>query len=121
MKTCRAVLVDSGQTVLEKVRIATGLWDRFRGLMLKQQLPAGEGLLLTRCKSVHTCFMRFPIDVVYLAADGKVLKVVEAMKPYRVSSCAGADSTLEAQAGQARAAGVKAGERLVFEPVIAMP
>ncbi len=117
MKICQAVVEADGRTVLERVPIAVSVWDRFRGLMLRKSLQPGEGLLLTHCSSVHTCFMRFPIDVVYLNRNQEVVKVVEGLKPYRASCCLGADSVLEAASGWARRAGARIGTRLNFPPI----
>ena len=86
---------------------------RFLGLMGKKALPPFHGLLLIPCSSVHMCFMRFPIDVVYLAADGQVLKVRPRLQPwYGMSWCPGAWGVLELPAGGAEQAGIQKGEWL---------
>ena len=118
MSMDRAVMRDGGGTVLEHVRVAVSIWARFRGLMLRRALASDEGLLIPHCRSVHTCFMRFPIDVVYLSRQGTVMKIVDAMKPYRVSSCRKADSVLEAPAGWAKDAGIRVGHLLRFTPPV---
>jgi len=101
--------------LLDRVGMATTLWERFRGLMLRPDLPREEGLLFPDCRSVHTCFMRFSIDLVYLAGDNEVVKIVECKKPWRLSACLGAHSVLEMAAGQCREAGLRVGDVLVFE------
>ncbi len=86
---------------------------RFLGLMGKKALPPFHGLLLIPCSSVHMCFMRFPIDVVYLAADGQVLKVRPRLQPwYGMSWCPGAWGVLELPAGGAEQAGIQKGDWL---------
>lgn len=57
---------DSQKVLVDNVGIADSFWSRFWGLMGKPRLSSGEGLLLKKVKSVHTCFMRFPIHVIYL-------------------------------------------------------
>ncbi len=86
---------------------------RFLGLMGKKALPPFHGLLLIPCSSVHMCFMRFPIDVVYLAADGQVLKVRPRLQPwYGLSWCPGGGGVTERPAGGAEQAGIQKGEWL---------
>lgn len=67
------------------VRTATGFWARFRGLMLTAPLPPDRGLLLPGCASVHSFFMRYPIDLVYLDRDGVVTQLMRDFKPWQVS------------------------------------
>jgi uncharacterized membrane protein (UPF0127 family) len=64
--------------------IADNFWTRLRGLMFRPSLPEGEGLLLQGESSIHTFFMRFPIDVVYLDGNNQVMRLAEAMPPTRV-------------------------------------
>ena len=65
-----------------KIRKATRFWERVRGLMFVKDLPPDEGLLIERCNSIHTCFMRFAIDATFLDADGNVVKIVRGIKPW---------------------------------------
>ena len=67
------------------IRVAEGFGQRLRGLMFSANLPPDAGLLLTDCASVHTCFMRFPIDLVYLDKRGVVKQLVPRLKPWRAS------------------------------------
>jgi len=75
---------DTGETVLDHVQIAAGFWSRFRGLQFRSSLPEGTGLLLVPCRSVHTFFMRFPIDVVTLDDEARVLEIRSELKPWRI-------------------------------------
>ncbi len=70
-------------TLVSSGRVADGYWSRFRGLMGVTGLKAGEGLLITHCNSIHTHFMRFPIDVVYVSRSLEVVHVDRAMAPWR--------------------------------------
>ena len=79
------MLTTSGENRLW-LAIADGFFSRLRGLMLAPPLEPGQGLLLTRCTSVHTCFMRQVVDVIYLDRNGIVTKCVSALKPWRASS-----------------------------------
>ena len=73
------------------VEVADTLPSRLRGLMLRRP---GNALLLTRTSSVHTCFMRFSLDVTFLDARGRVLREVR-LKPWRAASCRGGRYVLE--------------------------
>jgi uncharacterized membrane protein (UPF0127 family) len=119
MKQANAINCADGSPVA-RVRIATSMWARFWGLMGKRRLPDGEALLIDPCSSVHTMFMRFPIDVVYLDAENRVLKVVDSMKPWRASlGGKGAKRVLEMLPGAAAAAGLGPGAVLDLEPATA--
>ena len=112
MKTYRVTIAGSGRQLLERAGAAVGFSERLRGLMFRKGLEPGEGLFLPDCRSVHTFFMRFPIDLVYLDRENQVVKVVHAIKPWRLSCCLRARSVLEMAAGRAQAAGLQAGDRL---------
>jgi uncharacterized membrane protein (UPF0127 family)/Flp pilus assembly protein TadG len=79
-----AIVTVSGVHVL-RVRVASSFIGRFRGLMMAGLLQRDEGLLLTRCSSIHTCFMRQNIDVLYLDAVGVVNRCVSDLPPWRMS------------------------------------
>lgn len=108
----QAVIVGREIVLLERVETALTGWQRFRGLMLRKELPAAEGLLMPDCWSVHTCFMRFPIDLIYLDGEDRAVKIVHGMKPWRFSVCMGARSVLEMRGGRAQEFGLQAGDRL---------
>lgn len=103
-----------GTVVAQRVELAESLWARFWGLMGRSRLPAGHGLYLRSTSSVHTAFMRFPIDVIFLDKEGQVRKVVSGLKPFRLALGFGASGALELAAGAAAQAQVTPGDRLVF-------
>ena len=81
---------------------ADSFWSRFRGLMFRDKLPSGTGLLLSPCNSIHMMFMRFSIDAVFLDARMKVVKISRGLKPWTgMSACRNADHVLELTAGDA--------------------
>ncbi len=89
-------------SLVESGRVADNFWTRFVGLMGAKGLAAGEGLLITRCNSIHTHFMRFPIDVVYVSRDLRVVHVDRAMAPWRFGRIhRGARFVVELPAGAA--------------------
>jgi uncharacterized protein len=76
---------ESGQVLIERLELATSFWQRFRGWQFRALPPAGTGLLIAPCNSIHTCWMRFAIDVVFLDAMGVVLAVKPGVAPWRIS------------------------------------
>lgn len=97
----------------DRVGLADSFLGRLRGLMGRAPLAAGEGLWIQPCQQVHTQFMRGPIDVLFLDAEGQVLTLIPAMKPWRFSPfLRGSRSVLELAPGAA--AGVAVGDRLSF-------
>ncbi len=75
---------DTGQVVLKGVRCATTFWPRLIGLQFRKTLLEWCGLLIVPCGSVHTAFVRFPIDVLFLSADGTVNEIRRAVPPWKV-------------------------------------
>ena len=99
-----------------KVIIADSFFTRFLGLMFRKKLPEATALLLAPCNSVHMCFMRFPIDVVYLDKDYKIIKVVNNLKPWiGLSICSKASAVLEMTAGEAERCGLEEGKELLLQ------
>lgn len=101
-----------GTIVCEHALVADRALARMRGLLGRKSLPAGEGLLLRPAPSIHTAFMRFPIDVIFLDRDLQVVKVVETLDPWRVTSARRAHAALELTAGEAAVRGVEIGDSL---------
>jgi hypothetical protein len=85
---------------------------RMRGLIGRRGLPAGEGLLLRPAPAIHTAFMRFPIDALFLDGEMKVVQVVERLRPWRMASFRSARAVLELSAGESARRGVAVGDRL---------
>ena len=89
-----------------------------KGLLGRKELCAGDGLLLRPASSIHTLFMRFPIDAVFLDRELVVRRVVPALKPARLAFERRSHSVLELAAGECERRGVAAGDRLALsEPV----
>jgi uncharacterized protein len=105
---------DDGRVVCERCVIADTLPRRLRGLLGVGGLPPGEGIVLRPGWSIHTAFMRFPIDVVYVDADQVVMKVVPNLKPWRASTCRGARDVVELAAGECARRGLQPGDRVTW-------
>jgi uncharacterized protein len=93
-----------------EIRIATTWRRRLIGLSLRGRPPPGGALLLPRCRCVHTCGMRFALDLVWLDAAGRVLGIDEGVRPWRVRSRREAVAVLEVAAGE----GERAAAALAF-------
>jgi uncharacterized protein len=106
---------DSGKIVCERCEVAETSFARIRGLLGRSGLEPDGGMLIDGAGSVHMFFMRFPIDVVFLARDRTVVGVRHRLAPWRVAAARRAVASLELPAGRAAEAGVEKGDRLVFE------
>lgn len=91
------------------VHHARGFAARLAGLLARPALRRGEALVLTPCRSVHTWFMPYPIDLVFADRAGRVLAVHDDVAPWRMVSCRGARVVLELRSGDASAYGFRAG------------
>ncbi len=103
-------------TVLgDSVEVADTSSKRRVGLLKHTRLESGAGLWIVPCESVHTFFMKFPIDLVYLDKKRKVRKVRHAVPAWRLSLCITAHSILELPAGAAEKSGTLPGDELSIE------
>jgi uncharacterized protein len=107
-----AVVDAAGRTICDRCSIADTFVRRLRGLLGRPALAPGEGLLLSPGSSVHTFFMRFPIDAVFLDRGLRVVHVSSDMRPWRLAGCRRSRSVLELQAGEARRRGIRTGDEL---------
>lgn len=105
---------DRNTTVTTNADIADTSQKRRTGLLKHTNLAAGEGLWIVPCEAVHTFGMNFPIDVLYLSKQKKVLKIRDNMKKSRMSLCLRAHSVLELPAGHAAITGTVVGDQLEF-------
>jgi uncharacterized membrane protein (UPF0127 family) len=103
---------EEGRVVCERCELATTPVRRAKGLLGRRNLPSGEGILLRPAGSIHTAFMQFPIDAVFLARDGRVLKVEQALPPWRMAARRGAHAVVELPAGEAARRGLRVGDNV---------
>ena len=81
----KCIHLPSKKELAGHVQPARSFWARLKGLMGCKNLALGSGLLLDPCPQIHTCFMRFPIDVIFLDKTNHVVAVLENMPPWRMS------------------------------------
>lgn len=111
-------LKTTGKILVERCFVARSFFARFLGLMGRESIPADEAVLFPKCNSIHTFFMRFAIDVVVVSASGEVIKVIVAMKPWRMMlPVRGARDIVELAAHRANELGIRVGTRLQCQGV----
>ena len=72
------------ETVLGvEAEVAESAFERMRGLIGRDRLERGRGMLITKCNCIHTFFMRFPIDATFLDGQGRIVKTVKGVRPWR--------------------------------------
>ncbi len=98
--------------------VAGSFGPRLRGLMFRDAFPDGvNGLMLTPCRAVHTCFMRFAIDVIFIDKSRQVLACAENVPPRRlIFGPAGTRTVLELPAGTVKGSGTRPRDYLDFIP-----
>ncbi|MGH3075061.1 MAG: DUF192 domain-containing protein [Gaiellales bacterium] len=109
------IRLERGPVVCERGVLAVTAWTRSKGLLGRSGLDPDEGLWIQPTGSIHMWFMRFAIDVVYADKEGRVLKLVRGIRPWRMSACRGAKVALELPVGAIDRAGVEVGDHLVIE------
>jgi len=103
---------DTAEVLVPRLQLAATFWTRFRGLQFRRELPPDEGLLIAPCRSVHTHWMRFAIDVMMIDAEGTVLQVRHAVRPWR--ACAGPRQTRAVLELPAETAVLREGDRVLI-------
>ncbi len=102
-------------TIVRHIVHAGTFWRRLRGLMFRSRPLQDEALMLTPCQSVHTCFMRFPIDVVFADDHGMIVAIRAALPPFRTTSLYPlARHVFELPSGTVERLGLRLGDRLTW-------
>ena len=113
--TCSLVNVRTGSVIAEVVEPALESKSRRKGLLGRDALADSHALVLAPCGSVHTFGMRFPIDVLFVSADGSVIKIVEELGAWRMAGSLQACITVELPSGSVRRHHVMTGDRLSIQ------
>jgi uncharacterized membrane protein (UPF0127 family) len=82
--------------------------------MGRRRLNPGQGMVLRPAFAIHTHFMRFPIDVVFLDSDQVVIAIEKEVRPWRTASCRGAREVVELAAGECDRRGLEVGDRVAW-------
>jgi uncharacterized membrane protein (UPF0127 family) len=108
------LVAQDGQVVCERCELADGFFDRGRGLLGRAGLERGHGMLIRPTWSVHTAFMRFEIDVLFLDHELTVVGVKRRLRSWRIAARRGAHSALELAAGESERLSIEVGDRLAW-------
>ena len=111
----------NSKLLAEKAKVADNFFLRLKGLMFDRSLPEVSALIFYRAPSIHTFFMRFAIDLVFLNKSMKVIRIVEALKPWRMILCPGAYVTIELPAHKSSQISLQTGDNLELEAVEKAP
>lgn len=102
-----------GTVIVEHLEMADSYFKRLIGLMGRPDLPEGHGLWIVPCNDIHSCFMRFDFDAVFLDKEHRVLYTLERMKPWRISKIVrGGKIVLELPAGTIARTQTQVGDQL---------
>ena len=112
------VNVRTGLPVATRLIAAFDSATRRQGLLGRSGLAAGDALILAPCSSIHTVFMRFPIDVLFLDRAGTVLKAASDVQPWRVRMAWRAFAVVELPAGALAASGTQAGDAIELRTIV---
>jgi uncharacterized membrane protein (UPF0127 family) len=106
----------NGLILADHVEPAFDSPSRRRGLLGRKNLNKDAALIVAPCSAIHTLFIRFIIDVVFAARDGRVLKMYLALRPWRIGLAVGAFAAIELPAGTLSRCDVRLGDRLQVAP-----
>jgi uncharacterized membrane protein (UPF0127 family) len=104
-----------GDLVVSDLRVADWFLPRMVGLGFIREFPEGQGLLIEPCNSIHTLWPALSLDVVFLSAEGRIVRTFAEVKPMRVRAAWTARSVLELPAGTISRHGLEAGQTLTIE------
>ncbi len=110
----------TGDRLAGPLESARTLWERTRGLLGREGLGPGAGMIIWECNSVHTFFMKFPIDVVFVDGAMRVVKIAACLNPWRIAWAFRASAAIELGAGASAAAGIVVGDGLEIRPAAPM-
>jgi len=107
---------EDGMIICERCDVSDRARHRIRGLLGRRELDPNEGMLLRPAWSIHTAFLRFPIDVLFVNGEQVVIRKVDNLKPWRTALCRGAREVVELAAGACERLGIEPGQRLAWAP-----
>lgn len=113
----KLINLNNGKVIADRVGKADSFWQRFKGLMFTKSLPSGSALHIEPCRSIHTFFMNYPIDVLYLDPSQRIIATELEVKPGKIGKVYGqAASVMELPAGTIRQTETEIGHSVqIFE------
>jgi uncharacterized protein len=104
----------TGDIVASTIEVADTRETRRQGLLGRESMDLSTALILVPCFSIHTAFMKFPIDVIFIDRDGMVVRIAENLTPWHVAACWGARAVIELAGGCLKGHDVRIGDRLAL-------
>ncbi len=102
-------------TLARHADLADSFWSRGKGLIGRRRAPENYGLVIHPCNAIHTCFLSFPIDVLYLDRQSRVLRIVPSLQPWRIGPLVWRGKTVvELPAGTAAQTGTMIGDIIAY-------
>ncbi len=96
-----------------EISIGDTFISSFLGLMGEKEITPGKGLIIAPCNSIHTFFMRMPLDIIFIDKNNIALNVIENLQPWRISPIIlNARSVIEVPSGTVKKTGTTQGDRL---------
>lgn len=108
----KLVVKKNGNVLASQVRMATSIRDRMLGLMFSDEIPGGDALWIKPCNSIHTFFMKYPIDILFLDQNLNVVKKMEGLRPWRMTGIYFRSSSVVEMRGGALKGKVSVGEQV---------
>jgi uncharacterized membrane protein (UPF0127 family) len=106
-----------GALLADRVEVAAAMGERLRGLLGRAELPSGSALAIAPCAAIHTFFMKFAIDALFLDREGRVVRALPGLRPWRATRFhRQAAQVVELPAGTLARTGTREGDQLAFEP-----
>lgn len=113
---CRLRDQKTGKIIVPELEVAGSLWAQSIGLMGRRALASNMGLYIPHCNAIHTAFVRFPIDVIFLDSDLNAVRLISALEPWRlIGFVRGAKSVVELPAGTIQRQRIVVGQRFIVD------
>jgi uncharacterized membrane protein (UPF0127 family) len=106
----------TAQTISTSVEVAATRRTRRRGLLGRKTMDASEALIIAPCFAIHTAFMQFSIDVIFVDSHGRVLKILRELPPWRMAIAPRAHAVIELAAGSLKSRDLKVGDAVDLAP-----
>jgi len=118
---CQLRNARTGSVLADRIELAADSKSRRRGLLGRDRLNAGHALVIAPCRGVHTFFMRFAIDVLFVRSDGRVVKCAHDVPGWRITVALTAHAAIELPGGTLRRSRTERGDRVLLERIVPPP
>lgn len=112
-----SISIQNGALISKKAVVAANFLSRLIGLTFRKGMPEDEALIFYKAPAIHTFFMRFAFDLVFLDKSNKIIRICEGIPPNRQVFCKAATTTIEFPPGTVSKKSLKIGDILVFTPL----